>query len=391
MVIQGPPGTGKSQTITNLVAQALGQGKKVLFVAEKMAALEVVKRRLDSVGLGDACLEVHSHNTNKKGMVDELKRTLNQGRVLERAGSESDMELLGRLRGKLNDYARSVNQPLANTGYSAYEIFGELIHRQRQLQGVKNLPRPESLTQSLSSIETILDCTRAQLEERTIVIGRLEKHLETHGRPLGHPFHGAGISMVVPTDRDQLLRELPKTLETVGGLVQDVSALRERLGLGSQTNWPDALRLARMAHYVEESPNLRGVNLRSRNWEDEIHALDDVLKVGGEHSSLKASHEQTLIPEAWGRDVLVPRAAIVEHGEKWYKFIIGDYRRARTEIRALCRAGQAPKEPTEMLKLTEAIMGEARLREGSGGKGGSGRGGVWAAMARIGFRLGQAW
>ena len=363
MVIQGPPGTGKSQTITNLVAQALGQGKKVLFVAEKMAALEVVKRRLDSVGLGDACLEVHSHNTNKKGMVDELKRTLNQGRVLERAGSESDMELLGRLRGKLNDYARAVNQPLANTGYSAYEIFGELIHRQRQLQGVKNLPRPESLTQSLSSIETILDCTRAQLEERTIVIGRLEKHLETHGRPLGHPFHGAGISMVVPTDRDQLLRELPKTLETVGGLVQDVSALRERLGLGSQTNWPDALRLARMAHYVEESPNLRGVNLRSRNWEDEIHALDDVLKVGGEHSSLKASHEQTLIPEAWGRDVLVPRAAIVEHGEKWYKFIIGDYRRARTEIRALCRAGQAPKEPTEMLKLTEAIMGEARLRK----------------------------
>jgi len=142
-----------------------------------------------------------------------------------------------------------------------------------------------------------------------------------------------------------------------------VSALRERLGLGSQTNWPDALRLARMAHYVEESPNLRGVNLRSRNWEDEIHALDDVLKVGGEHSSLKASHEQTLIPEAWGRDVLVPRAAIVEHGEKWYKFIIGDYRRARTEIRALCRAGQAPKEPTEMLKLTEAIMGEARLRK----------------------------
>lgn len=57
LVIQGPPGTGKSQTITNIIANAIGQGKKVLFVAEKMAALDVVKRRLDHINLGEACLE----------------------------------------------------------------------------------------------------------------------------------------------------------------------------------------------------------------------------------------------------------------------------------------------------------------------------------------------
>ena len=66
MVIQGPPGTGKSQTITNMIANAVGQGKKVLFVAEKMAALEVVKRRMDAINLGEACLELHSHKANKK-------------------------------------------------------------------------------------------------------------------------------------------------------------------------------------------------------------------------------------------------------------------------------------------------------------------------------------
>ena len=64
LVIQGPPGTGKSQTITNLIGEALACGRTVLFVAEKMAALEVVKRRLDTVHLGDACLELHSHKTN---------------------------------------------------------------------------------------------------------------------------------------------------------------------------------------------------------------------------------------------------------------------------------------------------------------------------------------
>src|SRR5262249_61747270 len=80
LVIQGPPGTGKSQTITNLIASALGAGRTVLFVAEKLAALEVVKRRLDAVGLGDACLELHSRNTRKKAVLEELRRTLALGR-----------------------------------------------------------------------------------------------------------------------------------------------------------------------------------------------------------------------------------------------------------------------------------------------------------------------
>ena len=80
LVIQGPPGTGKSQTITNIIAVAVKDGKKVLFVAEKMAALQVVKSRLDRVGLGDMCLELHSHKANKKSVCAELERTLSIGR-----------------------------------------------------------------------------------------------------------------------------------------------------------------------------------------------------------------------------------------------------------------------------------------------------------------------
>ena len=76
MVIQGPPGTGKSQTITNIIADAVGRSKRVLFVSEKMAALEVVKRRLENVGLGDACLELHSNKTNKRQTLEELNRVL---------------------------------------------------------------------------------------------------------------------------------------------------------------------------------------------------------------------------------------------------------------------------------------------------------------------------
>ena len=77
LVLDGPPGTGKSQTIANIIAEFLAVGKSVLFVSEKSAALEVVKRRLDKRRLGDFCLECHSHKANKKQVIDELGRCLN--------------------------------------------------------------------------------------------------------------------------------------------------------------------------------------------------------------------------------------------------------------------------------------------------------------------------
>lgn len=82
LVVQGPPGTGKSQTITNIVAAAVKDGKRVLFVAEKMAALSVVHDRLVKVGLGDVCLELHSRSANKKAVLGELARTITQAQTV---------------------------------------------------------------------------------------------------------------------------------------------------------------------------------------------------------------------------------------------------------------------------------------------------------------------
>src|SRR4030095_7197099 len=82
LVVQGPPGTGKSQTITNIIAAAVKDGKRVLFVAEKMAALSVVHDRLVKAGLRDVCLELHSRSANKKAVLAELAHTLNNGRAV---------------------------------------------------------------------------------------------------------------------------------------------------------------------------------------------------------------------------------------------------------------------------------------------------------------------
>lgn len=108
MVIQGPPGTGKSQTIVNLIAGAVAQGKRVLFVSEKMAALDVVKRRLDRAKLGAACLELHSNRTNKKTIIEELRRTA-FGQRTAHPSAKTDLVLLADTRENLNAYCKAVN------------------------------------------------------------------------------------------------------------------------------------------------------------------------------------------------------------------------------------------------------------------------------------------
>ena len=81
VLLVGPPGTGKSQTITNMIANALYHGKSVLFVAEKMAALSVVQKRLANIGIDPFCLELHSNKTSKSAVLAELNKSLETARV----------------------------------------------------------------------------------------------------------------------------------------------------------------------------------------------------------------------------------------------------------------------------------------------------------------------
>ena len=107
-MVEGPPGTGKSQTIVNLIAELIAAGKSVLFVSEKMAALEVVKSRLDSVNLGDFCLELHSHKSNKKEVLKDLERTLLNTTPKVLIEDEKFQEL-DKIRTELNDYKDTIH------------------------------------------------------------------------------------------------------------------------------------------------------------------------------------------------------------------------------------------------------------------------------------------
>src|SRR5258705_1374936 len=125
LVIEGPPGTGKSQTITNLIAQALAVGKSVLFVAEKMAALEVVHNRIVHAGLGEACLELHSTKANKRAVMKELASSLDAS-LQNVAAPTTSTQRLPQVRNTLSEYVQAVHEPYGTLGISPYRAYGEL-------------------------------------------------------------------------------------------------------------------------------------------------------------------------------------------------------------------------------------------------------------------------
>ena len=148
-VLQGPPGTGKSQTITNIIAECLADGKRVLFVSEKMAALDVVHKRLSKAGLADFCLILHSYKANKKGTLAQLGNVLN---LADRKASLSDdafqkLDLLMSDREKLNAYATEIHTPVQPLNKTIYQVNGYLANLQGYDEIIFSVDSVEKISQ----------------------------------------------------------------------------------------------------------------------------------------------------------------------------------------------------------------------------------------------------
>jgi very-short-patch-repair endonuclease len=125
-VLFGPPGTGKSQTIANMVAHLVGSGRSVLFVSQKTTALEVVRKRLNDIGLGSFCLEVHSAKAQKSAVLGQLKVAW-ESRAAESVREwDQSTDDLKSLRNQLNDVVRALHRRHRN-GWTAHEALGRVI------------------------------------------------------------------------------------------------------------------------------------------------------------------------------------------------------------------------------------------------------------------------
>jgi very-short-patch-repair endonuclease len=343
LVIQGPPGTGKSQTIANLLAEAIGAGKKVLFVAEKMAALDVVKRRLDVLGLGAACLELHSHKTSKKALLDELKATLELGRPAA-VGADA-VGQLPTYRQLLNDYARAANAPLGRSRRTAQQVAGELLLLQAE-PGAAGLPRP--------AFANLPEWTDADAARAEALAARLQATLQKIGPPKSLLFWGSELTVWLPADQAALLPLLQAATAAVQEMQSTAQALAQALGLPAPEARAATEALLPAARHAQLAPALTGFRLTDPRWTRQAAQLTELLQAGEAYASLHQQHDNTVLPEAWAHEFLAERAALLEYGRKWWKFLVGDYRRARRRLQHFWR-GPLPDEAAELLPVIDAL------------------------------------
>lgn len=218
LVIEGPPGTGKSQTITNLIAAAMLSGKKVLFVAEKMAALDVVKNRLDKAGLGDFCLELHSHKSQKRKVLEDIgTRVVKQKHLRTTRSIDAEIERYEDYKVRLNHYARAINEPWAQTGRTIHEILSGAA-RYRQALSVNPTDIHIEGLSGRTLTEAKLLKLGDQISEFQKIYREMRQQVGDDANLYEHPWSGVENTNIQLFDSERIVEVLGKWRDTLDGL-----------------------------------------------------------------------------------------------------------------------------------------------------------------------------
>ena len=359
LVVQGPPGTGKSQTIVNLIADAIGAGKTVLFVSEKMAALEVVKRRLDDIGIGDACLELHSHKTSKRAFLDELKRTISLARPIM-DGVDEDIESLARTRDELNRYADAANDPVGDTGISPNEAMGFLARIERE-HGDDFQDAP------LITIEGAGNWSREDFQRKREVINQLQLRVSQTGTPSEHVFrHARASAPLTPMRRNELGRSMRLAMDSLNSLVENSERLGAALRLWTPAQPSDADRLVGVANIVVENRESAALNLDSPVWWDDARRgeVEALISAAVRHRDIRVKYDRVLTSAAWetnAENLRRVKSALENAGRGFLGlFPSREFKDARRSIENLWNT-RPPSDENEWIAALDALLETRRL------------------------------
>ncbi|TBZ41638.1 DUF3320 domain-containing protein [Rhizobium leguminosarum bv. viciae] len=291
LVIQGPPGTGKSQTIANIIAAAVADGKTVLFVAEKMAALEVVKRRLDQANVGDACLELHSNKANKRALLAELQHVWELGAPKGEAAEALDRRLL-EARDSLNAHPDRIHRIYHPYDLAPYQVIGHLTRLRRM-----------GMPPSDIELSAAVNWTPGVRERIVAVLSELGQRIDDIGLPAQHAWHGVGLTGITPLDLERLTNRLADASDNLVKLVTSMGEVTESLRrepAGSISAFGDALALAeRLATCPVQ---ISSEALSHPAWETSAEEIAKVIRNGADFLRLSEQVRAQVTDAAWDAD-----------------------------------------------------------------------------------------
>ena len=341
LVVQGPPGTGKSQTIANIIAAVAKEGKRVLFVAEKRAALDVVHVRLEKCGLGPLCMELHSHKANRKQVYADLKRTLELGEP--KAVNEQHYERVRQVRDDLNRISSLLHRVDEITGETPYGVIGQLAKL-----SCGEAPRPDFRIPGADG------WGRKEFGERLDAVASLAALTRQHGSERSHAWRGT-CKRLSPMDRQRLAERLPEAIARLGSVQGALEAAAKASGVG------DCARLAAVGFVLEQLnalasmpgdvPGLLESNVLVERPEAVIGLCEEVEQLQAAKSGLLADVIESALELPWD----AVRLEIAASGTSLFRVFNGRYRECVARLRSVLR-GDMPKNHHERLAILDRLL-----------------------------------
>jgi hypothetical protein len=337
-ILHGPPGTGKSQTITNIIANALYQGKRVLFVAEKMAALEVVEKRLRDIGLDHFCLELHSNKSRKTAVLEQFKKLIEAQRKQPPPAFAMEAEKIHQLRTDLQAYTQALHQQ-RKTGITIYEAINAYI---RFAPASNSLHFPGEWLRTLDAIQWM------ELQE---LIQDIEVATNLIGSPADHPLAGIGLQDYTPEIRQETAQLSSEAEQALAQLEEISKKIFPLLHLDllpaslAQFEWVKVLLKA-----VQQSPDLSPAFLTMGQPARILPTLRQLAEEGRKAAAIYQQLQQDFSGGWTELDAQKLRFEWTQHSSSWFLPRWLGQRRIRLQLQAFATASIVTAAIPELLE-----------------------------------------
>lgn len=347
LVVQGPPGTGKSQTIANVIGAAVRDGKTVLFVAEKMAALTVVHDRLVKSGLGDICFELHSRKANKKAVIAALEHAL--GATMCAIPDRTDIERLREVRDHLNTATADLHAQLPDCGVSPFRALAEQVALRAAGYPAPALSVPESASWSPQDWERKLGLVFnfAELVKRAGGIGR-------------HPWRGVPGDALQPADQQRLQHSVSDLRSIAGEIGAQLSELAELLGFDPDQPIGQIPTIAEMAQSIADRPRVHPGLWEVVTTTEQLERLIQIAGLGLDLNTARGPVDASFVASAAEQDAESLRKPLVAGSNSLFARLRKDYRRASRELGGLLKA-PLPKAANQRVELLDSLIRVRKL------------------------------
>ena len=349
LVVKGPPGTGKSQTITNIIAAAAAQGRKVLFVAEKMAALDVVHRRLKQAGLGPLTLELHSNKIAKRAVLEELRRT----RDMAAPALRDDLSVvprLGEARAGLNAFAARLHAPLAPSGLAPQAVLARLARFEADGRPGGDL-----------ALEGAEAWTAGDVAERRSLAEDIANRLDDLGPLTGNPWRGVAADPLDPSATEALRRDIAAGLAAIEAAETQAGVATRLLGAPPPETLPDFDRSLACLQLTPLPRDADQAALADGAWRNP-KAVEGLIKTGRLLADLTQRAGGVFSETGLDADFTAIRNDVVTRGNNLFRFLDSGYKASIALLRSYLRT-PLPNDQGERIRLIDLAIHRQQAAE----------------------------